>query len=351
MRPRLALFALSVSLVAVATLAAPQTLTLPQMFQKAKEEFGSGRYTGALRTLDRLEEASRQPGFERDRKQLEPVIAFYRGASLAAMGRAEEAKEELRRYLGLNPTARLEKGAFPNRVFDAFEATRLEVLNRSQSTPGSDIGSVYANFRPRRSLPPGPSWIATPVRYLLDADEKLEWSGLDTDQKRSAFIESFWRRHDPTPGTDENELRSELERRILFAEEVFSTEEGRGSETDRAVVFAFLGPPSVLSRAQIRAGQGAVEALRGRAQGTNLGRDHRTVGAGARTLDHELNQGFVETWEYRRGEVPAPLSFPDLKFEFITQKGYGDGVLQKDQTPLQAIDRMAAHVAAGLALE
>lgn len=344
-------FALSALLFAIASLAAPGGPDLPQIFQQAKEEFARGRYAEALETLARLEAASRQPGFERDQKQLEPVISFYRGASLAAMGKTAEGKEEFRRYLMLYPTASLEKGAFPSRVFDAFEATRLEVLNQSRTTPGSDIGTVYGSFRPRGALPIDASWIATPVRYLLDADEKLEWSGLETDQKRTAFIESFWRRHDPTPGTAENEFRAEMERRILFADEVFSSEGRKGSETDRALVFAFLGPPTVLSRAQIRSGQGAVEALRGRTQGTNLGRDHRVAGAGARTLDHELNQGFVETWEYRRGEVPKPLSFPDLKFEFITQKGYGDGVLQKDATPLQAIDMMVAFVAAELELE
>lgn len=351
MKTRTVVSILLAFLFAVPVFAAPGDLTLPQMFQKAKEEFSGARYADALSTLARLDEASRQPGFERDRKQLEPAIAFYRGASLAAMGKSEEGKAELARYIALNPTASLEKGAFPRRVFEAFEAARLEALNRSESTAASDIGSIYASFRPLRPLPADSSWIATPVRYLLTADEKREWSGLDDEPEWSAFIESFWRRHDPTPDTVANEFRSEIERRILFADEVFTTEEARGSGTDRAVVFTFLGPPTLVARAQMRGGQGGVEALRGRAQGTNLGRAHRSTGSGDRSLEHELNQGFVETWEYRRGDVPAPLSYPDLKFEFITKKGYGAGVLQKDPTPLQAIDLMASHAGSKLELE
>src|SRR5687768_14824064 len=131
-------------------------LPLPQLFQKAKEEFGRGRYADALKTLDALDEGSRQPGFERDRKQLEPAIAFYRGASLVALGKTAEGKEELRRYLAFNPSARVSEDAYPRKVVQAFEEVRLE--RQSESTPSQDLATVLAAFVPQRGLAADASW-------------------------------------------------------------------------------------------------------------------------------------------------------------------------------------------------
>jgi GWxTD domain-containing protein len=70
---------------------------------------------------------------------------------------------------------------------------------------------------------------------LLDAPEKL------------AFIESFWRRRDPSPGTPENEFRDQYAARFARANAQFKA--GRpGWKTDRGRLYILLGPPSYIDR-------------------------------------------------------------------------------------------------------
>ena len=40
---------------------------------------------------------------------------------------------------------------------------------------------------------------------------------LQTDRERDLFIEAFWKQRDPTPGSDENEFKTEHFRRIAYA--------------------------------------------------------------------------------------------------------------------------------------
>ena len=54
---------------------------------------------------------------------------------------------------------------------------------------------------------PDKKWRAGPVKYLLTKDEDKEYKGLETDEARAKFVQSFWERRDPTPGTPANEYR------------------------------------------------------------------------------------------------------------------------------------------------
>ena len=333
----IALFLVSFSLFA-------QEPTLPQLFQTAKEQFGARDYRKALVTLDRLDQLSMQPGFETDRRQLEPAVAFYRGASHAALGDAKRAREQFTLFLSANPGARLAAGSFPKDVIRIFDETRLEIANRKESLPSGDLRSIYAAFEPSKPLAARVEWADSPVRYLLTAEQKEQWQALGTTADREAFIDEFWAAYDPTEGTEENELRREFEKRIQFSDTVFSSEEQPGSLSDRAVAFIFLGPPTHIGRAPLRSDQSPMEALRGRGQGSGLGAGHQTAGAGSgRSLASELEQGVMETWYYRKGDVPQPVGFPDLELQFISKKGYGEGVMQKDPPALQSIALMATN--------
>src|SRR5687768_9978018 len=77
--------------------------TLPEIFKQAKDAFGRGDYKRSLADFELLDSESRKPGFEADRAKLAPVILFYRGANLAALGKKEEAKEAFISYLAFMP--------------------------------------------------------------------------------------------------------------------------------------------------------------------------------------------------------------------------------------------------------
>jgi GWxTD domain-containing protein len=57
----------------------------------------------------------------------------------------------------------------------------------------------------------------------------------------------FWLRRDPTPDTEENELKEEHYRRIAFSNEHFAART-MGSLTDRGRIYIKYGPPDAITR-------------------------------------------------------------------------------------------------------
>src|SRR6202034_441218 len=56
------------------------------------------------------------------------------------------------------------------------------------------------------------------------------------------FIDEFWLRRDPTPGTVGNEFKDEHYRRIAYANEHFASQIP-GWKTDRGRIYITFGPP------------------------------------------------------------------------------------------------------------
>jgi GWxTD domain-containing protein len=85
-------------------------------------------------------------------------------------------------------------------------------------------------------------WADQEVPDLISDAERSAFEMLRTDQEREQFIEQFWLRRDPTPGTQDNEFRNEYYRRITLANERF-TSAIPGWKTDRGRIFTKFGPP------------------------------------------------------------------------------------------------------------
>jgi GWxTD domain-containing protein len=65
--------------------------------------------------------------------------------------------------------------------------------------------------------------LAEDVVYIIDDRERATFLSLRTDEERDHFIEQFWLRRDPTPGTPENEFKEEYYRRIAYANNQFAS--------------------------------------------------------------------------------------------------------------------------------
>lgn len=128
----------------------PAQNPLPELFQKAQQEFGDGEYEKSLATVEELDRLSRQPGLENDRRQLIAPIHFFRAANLAMLGRTQNAITQFQGFLHYNPEAELKKGSFPEPVLDALAKARGRMRG------GGDIGGVYAAFRSTASTDPLP---------------------------------------------------------------------------------------------------------------------------------------------------------------------------------------------------
>jgi len=90
-------------------------------------------------------------------------------------------------------------------------------------------------------------WLNEDVVYIIDDKERAAFQRLASDEERVKFIEQFWLRRDPTPGTPINEFKDEHYRRIAFANERFHMASGRqGWLTDRGHMYIVYGPPDEL---------------------------------------------------------------------------------------------------------
>jgi len=80
--------------------------------------------------------------------------------------------------------------------------------------------------------------------YIITSKEKDVFLQLQNDRDRDLFIEAFWNHRDPTPGTPENEFKTEHLKRFQEASKRFrygSTREGW--QTDRGRIYIILGRP------------------------------------------------------------------------------------------------------------
>lgn len=85
-------------------------------------------------------------------------------------------------------------------------------------------------------------WLHEDVAYIISNDERDAFEKLTTDEERNKFIEQFWLRRDPTPGTPVNEFKEEHYRRIAYANEHFAAG-APGWQTDRGRMYIIYGPP------------------------------------------------------------------------------------------------------------
>ena len=101
-------------------------------------------------------------------------------------------------------------------------------------------------WQPRTVAPPSPytKWVEEDVVYIITVEERNAFLQLRTDQEREQFIQQFWDRRDPTPGTPENEFKEEHYHRIAYANDHFSSFSGTpGWRTDRGRIYITFGPP------------------------------------------------------------------------------------------------------------
>jgi GWxTD domain-containing protein len=130
-------------------------------------------------------------------------------------------------------------------------------------------------------------WLEQDATYIIAKDELAAARRLRTPEEQDAFIQSFWERRDPTPGTLANEYRDEHYRRVAHANERFTTSTD-GWRTDRGKMYIRFGEPDNIER---------------------------NASAGATTMRSGQSRITVpfEIWEYRNipGIGPVKLTFVD----------------------------------------
>lgn len=85
-------------------------------------------------------------------------------------------------------------------------------------------------------------WIDDEVPYIITDNERAAFKKLTTDDEREQFIEAFWERRNPNPGSPENEFKEEYYRRIAYANDHYASGI-QGWKTDRGRIYIMYGPP------------------------------------------------------------------------------------------------------------
>jgi GWxTD domain-containing protein len=107
------------------------------------------------------------------------------------------------------------------------------------------ISCGSANMRDKVTGEPVYDDFLTKTELIMLKSEIKIYKHLPDRAAREEFVEEFWKKRDPTPGTEENENRMEYERRLEFVDRWFqeSVGSGRGWDSDRGKVYLMLGPP------------------------------------------------------------------------------------------------------------
>lgn len=86
-------------------------------------------------------------------------------------------------------------------------------------------------------------WLNEDVAYIIDDAERAAFLSLKTDEERDQFIQQFWERRNPTPGSSTNAFKQEHYRRIAYANQHFAGDGIAGWRTDRGHMYIVYGPP------------------------------------------------------------------------------------------------------------
>lgn len=308
--------------------------TVAELFQKAKAQYSAKDYAGALATLDALATESEKPENAAIKPQLAPAMAFYRGATLAELGKKNESRASFEAFLAAQPGAGIDPNVFSKKVVASFDEAKKAVSKKSGPSDSS-ITEAYKAFPPPERVPvPDDRWADGPIRYLMTADQVSRARAIGDPADRAAYAEEFWHARDPKPETAENEAALEFYRRVAFADRYLTQEEKRGSDTDRGMVFILLGPPSYAGRKPIDVKTSGFESETSSINVSETG----SVPLSASMQATSSRSEWMEVWHYRMDLLPKGLPSRELDAFFVTKKGYGENVLQRDQEVLAALE-------------
>lgn len=85
------------------------------------------------------------------------------------------------------------------------------------------------------------------LHYVAD-DKTLDRLSTGTQKEREKKFRNYWKKKDPTPKTEFNELMAEYYRRIDYAYQNFTTENVMGYNSDRGEIYIKFGPPENIER-------------------------------------------------------------------------------------------------------
>ena len=150
---------------------------------------------------------------------------------------------------GGNLVKRIKRLLYPKGPSGIWAPALATVVLMASTAMALSAWHVNPNSRPasqqqtdQRVDNPWQKWLNEDVVYIITNEERAAFESLKTDEEREHFVEQFWTRRDPTPGTRKNEFEEEHYRRIAYANEHWGGNLP-GWKTDRGRIYIRYGPP------------------------------------------------------------------------------------------------------------
>jgi GWxTD domain-containing protein len=161
-----------------------------------------------------------------------------------------------------------------------------------------------------------------PAQWIMTKDEQSKWKTIKDDAEAQAFIDLFWARRDPTPGTPQNEFKDDFDQRVKYADDHFAHGRSRGAMTDRGRIVIVMSVPTGVTRTSPEPKNTiAVPEQVTSTSGNVFSTDNPTI------------QGYSpkQVWTYEQAKVKITLGQPKAEIVFIDQ--YGSDEWKLDRTP------------------
>ena len=215
----------------------------------------------------------------------------------------------MKRWFGLSII-----GTFCAILLFAAAAWPQDTQQQDQSQAKSEVDAKQKKKKERdlqkELAPVYKEWLNGPVSYIITSEERSAFLHLETNEERENFIENFWERRNPDPGSPENSYKEEYYRRVAYTNEHFSSGIP-GWKTDRGKIYLMWGKPDEVN-------------------------SHPAGGPYERTPEEgggETSTYPFEDWRYRY----LPGIGENVELEFVDPSGSGEYHLTMDPSEKDAL--------------
>jgi len=202
-----------------------------------------------------------------------------------------------------------------------LRVTALDLVSRRDVVTRRAFGMVWGDAWERTEAE-----VVNEARVLFQEEEFERFRAMSSGD-REVYLQQFWASHDPSPETRGNELRTEFQRRVDYANRHFSAFGQKGMLTDQGRIYIRFGEPDEIERQMVPTGDHQLDQLVPDLEEENL--SGRNLAS-----NDEFDVRPYEVWTYTSTGYPL---FPDreyttsrtgLRFVFIDETGTGRWVLR-----------------------
>jgi len=184
--------------------------------------------------------------------------------------------------------------------------------------------SAFAQLSPQYK-----DWAKGPVQWLMTPEEQAQWKNVTSDAQAAAFVDLFWARRDPSPGTPQNEFHDRFDQLVKYSDDRFTSGRTRGSLTDRGRVFIVFGPPKSMQHGNAGPANGSVDD-----RGFGMNEGSATASGSSST-----EKSGKEVWMYEGDAAQKGFGAPKAEVDFLDQFNNGDYRLQRGKIDVPAMQR------------